>query len=287
MAACNFLDKILISKYFKGTGVGALVIYSAIFGFIVVPLAYLFPADFFSPGWHILIMIGAGIGYMLGVIPYLYALRQEDTSTVIPIFQTIPVFSFILGYFFLNEFIEISKLWGIALLIIGSVIISTELSGGRIRFNWKTVSLMLLASAMFSLSNFLFKFMGVDYGFIITCFWNYIGYAIFGIFLLFIRTYRWQFLSTFRQNKLTILSLNSFNEIMAVGGAMLQNYAILLAPLALVVSVGGFQPVFAIIYGVILTLFFPKLLKEDISMKRIGIKIFSIVLIFIGGYLIQ
>ncbi len=287
-AVSNFIDKILISKYFKGGGVGALAIYSALIGFFILPAPLFFDANFLAPGlFDILLMSCSGVLYLLGIIPYLYALTEDDTSAVVPIFQTIPIFSFILGYVFLRETITSVQFIGMLLIVFGSITISIDMSESKVRFKKKGTLLMLMASVFISFSNLLFKFTGNDYGFLITSYWTYLGYAILGaLFFVFVKNYRTQFIFSMKANSLKIISINSLNEVIAIVSKMLQNFATLLAPLALVIAVNGFQPVFVLIYGILLTLFFPHIVSENITKRHIGIKAISITIIVIGALLI-
>ncbi len=288
-ASSNVLDKILISRYFKGGGVGALAIYSALIGIIILPFPLIFDINFFSPSMYTIgLMIASGAVYLLGVIPYLYALAQDDTSTVVPIFQTIPIFAYVLAYFFLGEEITKLQLVGMFLIILGSIFISIDITGVAPSFKLKGTALMILASLLIALSSFLFKFTGVDYGFLITSFWTYLGYALLGIVLFLISSsYRSQFMYSLKANSAQIIGINIINEVIAIGGKMLQNFATLLAPLALVVAVNGFQPIFVLLYGVLLTIFFPHVVTENILAKHVAFKGASIGLIVLGAFLIS
>lgn len=287
-AVGNYIDKILISKYFKGGGVGALAIYSALIGIFILPFPLIFDVDFFSPdSFTIGVMIFSGVIYLLGIIPYMYALTHDDTSTVVPIFQTIPIFSYILGYLFLNETIGLTKLLGMVLIILGSITISLETVEAKMVFKTRSTLLMLLSSLFIAISAFLFKFVGIDHGFLVTSFWTYVGYTLLGVVLfILVKSYRIQFIKTLMVNSVKIVGINVANEVISIGGKMLQNLATLLAPLALAVSVNGFQPIFVLVYGVILTVFFPNLVKEVITKKHLILKVTSIAVIVFGAFMI-
>lgn len=46
---------------------------------------------------------------------------------------------------------------------------------------------------------------------------------------------------------------------------MIRDYATLLAPITLVMTLNGYQPVFVFLLGILLTLFLPSLVKEKIK----------------------
>jgi hypothetical protein len=64
-------------------------------------------------------------------------------------------------------------------------------------------------------------------------------------------------------------------------------YATLLAPVALVLLVNSFQPLFVLAFGVALTLFFPGVAKESLGGTKMLQKGAGIGLMLVGGYLIS
>jgi len=89
------------------------------------------------------------------------------------------------------------------------------------------------------------------------------------------------------RNKLSILTVNSFNEILFIIGALGMTFASLLAPLALVLVVDGLQPFFVLVYGIIITLFLPKLGEESLLKKDLIQKIIAILVIVVGTYFLN
>jgi hypothetical protein len=68
---------------------------------------------------------------------------------------------------------------------------------------------------------------------------------------------------------------------------VLTAFAFTLAPVSLVLVVSGYQPLFVLILGVLITMFFPTLQKEKIGAKFLVYKIIAIALILIGGYFLN
>jgi hypothetical protein len=64
-------------------------------------------------------------------------------------------------------------------------------------------------------------------------------------------------------------------------------YATLLAPVALVLLVNSFQPLFVFTFGVVLTVFLPRVAKESLGRMKILQKGAGIGLMLVGGYLIS
>jgi drug/metabolite transporter (DMT)-like permease len=147
---------------------------------------------------------------------------------------------------------------------------------------------MSLSSLCYAINGALFKFVTEEQqNFLPALFWDFLGKVILGILIfLFIRGYRESFLAVVRKNGPTGLALNSLNEILGIIGEAAFVFAMLLAPVALVQVVSGFQPVFIFIYGVLLTLFFPKIANESLGKKDLAQKIIGIAIIVVGTLLI-
>jgi len=289
-SATNHFDKYLISKYFKGGGVGALMMFSSIIGvFILGVIAIIHPEVLGYPLAKGLFIALNGFVYLLATLPYLYALRKDEASIAVPMFQMIPVFTYFLAWLILGETLSGSQLLGGILIILGAVIISLELSKvNKISIKKEVLFLMTISSIFFSLNFIFFKYFAINASFWVTSFWEYVGFAVFSFFLfVFIKKYRDEFVSVIKANKVTVLTLNGINEILNIIAKLAFNFASLLTPIALTWVVDGFQPFFVLLYGVILTLFFPHISQENISRKHLAHKILAISIMFVGTFFIN
>jgi transporter family protein len=285
-SSTNFIDKYLVSKYFQKRGIVVLMIFSALIGAVLLPVILVISHGqvFDLPLRDIFILLASGIVYVFAVLPYFFALRGEDTSLVAPFFQSIPVFSYFLGLIFLGEQLASLQIIASLLIILGAVGLSVNFSGNKNVFRWKIFSLMMLSSFLYSLNMFLFKFMERDSNFWTTSFWEYAGFSLAALAMLAIGRYRRDFFNAFKANG---VGVNAVNETINIIAKMLFNFASLLAPLALVWTVNGGQPLVVLIFGIILTIFWPKAFQEDITKKNLLKKVTFIILIFIGGYLLN
>jgi len=287
-ASTNHIDKYLISKYLKNGEVGSLIIFSAIFSIFALPIVYFIKPEVFS----VTILQGSvlaitGMMTVIAILLYLYALSEDEATNVVPFYQTVPIFGFILGYLVLGEAVSYTQAIASIVIIAGAVVLSLDLGVSKISFKSRVVLYMLSASMLYAISSVLFKLIAVDEGFWQSAFWSLFGKVILGIFfLLFIPVYRNQFLSVLRDNKIGVLSLNSFNETLGILADGLVGYATLLAPVALVLLAGAFQPMFVLIIGVVLTLFFPKISQESLLKRHVLQKVVAISLIMVGSYFI-
>ena len=288
-AITSFIDKFLVSKYFKST-VGTLIIYSCLIGLPAAFLIAFFKPSVLTLNWKIasLIIVNSFI-FILYLFPCFRALRKADTTVVVTLFQTIPVFSFILAFFILGETLTSFQIIGSALIILGAIGITLGFNKGKFHLTREVLFLQLLAAFLISLNYILFKLFALDTDFWTTSFWQYLGFFIFGLILLIcFKSYRKDFVSSFRKNKESIILLNVLNEVINILAIIIVTFVSLSAPVAVVSSImNGFQPLCALFIGIFLSMLFPKIIKENISSKVLIQKIVFILLVFIGVYLLN
>ena len=114
------------------------------------------------------------------------------------------------------------------------------------------------------------------------------GSIIFGIAaLVTVKHYRTNFISVFRNRSHTVLGLNLLNECFQTAGVMFTAYALLLAPVALVIVMDSYQPVLVFGLGILFTLFVPSLAREKLSLKHVLHKTTAIFIAVLGTLLMQ
>ena len=289
-AVSNYFDKYFIEKYFKGRGgIGALILFSSLIGLFIPPLILIFKQDIFNVSYLQIGIVWIGsLTWLMATLIYFYALRKDEASVVVPLFQIIPIFAFILGYLFLDEVLAFRQIVGALLVILGGFALSLDLTEKMPRFKSSIFFLMLASSFLMAIGSLTFKFVAIEAGYWTTNFWGFIGQALIGIAIFsFIRNYRVEFLQILKENKMAIIALSGINEIIAVVAGLAFTFAVLLAPLALVQTVNGFQPFFVFLYGLILTLFFPDIVTESLSRKHLLQKIITIAVMLLGTYILN
>lgn len=288
-ALTNHIDKILLEKYFKHSGIGTLMLFSSLLSAIALPFFFIFDSAILNvDAKSILVLCIVGILNALVLFCYLIALKNEEVSVAVIFYQLVPVFGYILGYFILGEILTNMQLIAMATIIVGMTIISFEIDiDNKFRLRHKTIIPMLAAAFFWALGSVLFKAVALEENLWRSLFWEHLMLVFIGIFIfIFMRSYRKNFLLAIRDNSKAILSLNVLNESLYILGNVAFAYAYLLAPVGLVLLTESFQPVFVLIIGVLLTIFFPKLSTEKIGAKHMWPKIIAIIITGIGTYLL-
>ena len=84
-----------------------------------------------------------------------------------------------------------------------------------------------------------------------------------------------------------VLSVNVANELINLGGNLGVRYTLLLAPLGIVQAISSTTSFFVLFFGVALSLFFPKLGREEIGIASLTQKIIAITFVVAGVLLIS
>ena len=288
-ALTNHIDKILLEKYFKESGVGTLILFSSLASVFVLPFLFLADRTILNvSGINILFLAVVGILSVLILWCYLLALKNDEASIVIVFYQLVPVFGSILGYFVLGELLTQLQLIAMALIILGTTVISFEIdSENKLKLRRKTILPMLAAAFFWALESVIFKAVALEENIWRSLFWAHFMLLLVGIFIfIFIRSYRINFLLAIKNNSKEILSLNFLNEFLYILGNIAVAFAYLLAPIGLVLLTESFQPIFVLTVGIFLTVFFPKISVEKIHAKHLWPKIIAICITGIGTYLL-
>jgi len=283
----NHIDKNILSRYQEGRGVGAILIFSSLFSVIVLPFIIFFHhSKIFSVSWvDFLILIIIGFLSALAFYFYLKGMDIEEASVVVPLFQLIPIFGYFLSYFILGESLSLAQILFSLIIIFGIIMISLEIDlDNKITLKKEVLILITISSFLFALHDTLFKKIAIVDSFWISVFWQYLGLTLFGLLLLiFFKKSRQDFLLMVSGTKMNILSLNVTSEVLYIIGNLANNFATLLAPVAIVLVVSSYQPLFVFIGGIFLTIFLPKFTIEKVSRKHFFHKLISIFIIIIGS----
>jgi len=285
-AISTHLDKYLVERYFKDTDVAVLVLFTAIMGLFAMPFIALHePAVLARDVVSIVLMTLSGVLYMTAMFFYLRALQGHDATVVAPFFQTSPLFGYALGYLVLGETLSTTQLTGGALIVVGVLFVSLGKTHEKMR--WQLAALMLTCGFLLSLATLLFKVFAVRDEFWVTTFWMLAGEAVFGAGILAVARYRKQFMTLLRTNTAALIGINASNELINLGGALGNRYALVFAPLSLVQAIGSTTTLFIFVIGVALSLFFPRLSKEDLSRGVLMRKGAAAVLVAVGVWLVS
>jgi drug/metabolite transporter (DMT)-like permease len=289
LACANHNDKFLVSRYLKEKSIGSIVILSSLFSGLAMPILLFIQPEVYeiklAPGSA---LVATGMLSVFAAVCYLHALDIDEASFVTPLYQTVPIFAFFLAYFILGEKITLSQGLASIVIIVGALAFSLEFGRRGVRFKRKVVALMLVASCLSAINGVIFKLVAVEKGFWVSLFWGFGGQVMAGLALLVcVSTYRRDFFGLFTQQKAAGVGLIALSRTLFGVSEAVTLYATLLAPVALVLVVNSFQPLFVFALGIALTLLLPQVAKESMDRMKMLQKGVGITFMLVGGYLIS
>jgi bacterial/archaeal transporter family protein len=290
-AVVNIADKYLVAKYSqkeKERTSGGLVLFSSFIGIFIAGLIWIFTPNIFDIllSDKILLMV-TGLLTIIWIVLYLYTLETEDVSTVAPWFLAVPIFGFVLGYLFLGETLSGQQIIGSLITLFGVFMIAMDFSEEGKKFNWRPAFYMIIACFLIAISGIIFKFVTIEGNFWVSCFWEYSGLAISGLVIfLFVPKYRREFMHMNRTGGRKIFIVNIIAEVMTIGGNLLNNFALLLAPVTMVYLVGSFQPAIVLFFALICTELWPYIAKENLNKHVLFPRITAIGIMIIGSIIL-
>lgn len=284
--------------------------YIAAFGaalvIIVVPLIFLFPNIIVWPGisqfW---ISLLAGATFSSGLFLMFFALRKEDASRLTPMIGgLVPIFVFILAHFFLGESLLKKQIIAFVLIAAGAFFISLDFNHKGNIWIWlkqmvtrrkvynlphirKLLWLALPSALSFAICYTLTKDVYNHQPFISGFVWTRIGCFIAVLLPMLWAKNRYDLLHQ-KKDKGIDTAKGRFLFGQASGGlsALLIQYAISIASVSLVQALQGTQYVFVFLAVLLLTYYYPRILKEEMSRQIIIQKIIAILLIGLGVWFI-
>lgn len=288
-ALTNHIDKVLLEKYFKKHGVGTLMLFSSLLSALALPLLFWADPQALSVShYHIFILVCVAVCNVIVLWCYFLALKDDEASIVIVFYQLVPVFGYLLGFFILNETLTSLQLTAMAIIILGTTIISFEIdSDNNFKLRGQTIGYMLTASFFWALGSVIFKAVALEENVWRSLFWEHVVLTCIGIGLFVsVGAYRKNFIIAIKKNSVAITSFNILNEVLYMAGNAIFAYAYLLAPISIILLLNSFQPIFVLAVGIILTIFFPKITVEKIKAKHLWQKFIAICITGVGTYLL-
>lgn len=289
-AADNYITKHVLDRYFERSHPGVVVLFMAIGGLVIstsiwpfVPgLAVIESADLYG-------LLLSGAVFTWAIIPSSMALHIENATYIAALFRTGPIFTYILALIFLGENLTFFQIIGCVLILVGAVVISSNLQNGSIKLKnirKKPLFLMLLSTFLLSVNALLFKYVSKnELPFWQNILWQHIGIFLGGLIVFLIsKNYRGEFIALVKKFPAQLSGWTALSNAVGMGGRISYYYATLFAPLAIVSTLTSFQPVFTLIYGLLLGKFIKSYRDKRQAKSAIIQEVLSILIILVGVF---
>lgn len=288
LAVVNLIDKILMEKILPSAGFYASMI--SLGGGVVVVAA---PWFVVWPGWSAwgLDMI-AGALFTVALWIMFKALQHGDVSKItVMIGGLIPVITMIWSVLVDKQVYDWKEYMAVGLLLLGTLVIASIRGVKKSITNWIWALILSVLAALMYATHFILIKIAYDHQVFESAFiWRGLGSASAGLMLLFsaeVRAGYQTFFKPKKKKKNNNLKLVIAGQVSGAVGFIMQSYAISLKPVAIINSLQGVQYAFLLIMGWLVTIFYPKWLKEDLRVSTVVQKIIGIVLVALGIVLLS
>jgi drug/metabolite transporter (DMT)-like permease len=251
--------------------------------FFAVTICLIMPASFVFP--YVLFAMVVGLMPLLGFWFYSKALMVEEISRITPLFQFIPIFVVLLSVVFLNEILNIQRYFGVAIIIIASILISYRNSKSGKSLS-SALKFMIPFSVVLAVHSILEKFLLSYIDFWSVFFWNILGAFCGVLFLLTFSKPRREFAEAVSAVGKRAFFVVFVGEGVYFLGTICWLIAASMGYVSLVSAFAGLQHFFVFIYVLLSSLFVPHHLKEEMTKGVIALKISAIALMFAGTWLV-
>lgn len=283
LAVTGIIDKFILSRYVKDAMAYLLVLVVMQQVLILAIPAYLgwgyvFPQSIYA--------MANGMFQVVLWTAYLFALQQEETSRVAALVYVFPVFVFLGAYLFFGETLDLNDYAGGAMLV-GSAVLTSYRPGLKgetsISPALKYMTIFWIFTAAYALtSKYLLDFM-TEWHLIL---WSSIGSFLVVLPLLLRESVRREMKAYFRAGLFLLVALFA-DEVFDIIGRGASVFAYKLGSVALVSSVAAMQPFITLLYVIILGLFIPGVISEELDRKTMTMKVAAAIMIIVGVYLVS
>lgn len=280
-ATVSIIDKHIVSNTVLKPV--AYTFYSGVFQILFVALIPIIGFTVPEAGFLIL-GIANGALFILALLIFYRALKLGEASRVIPVVgATIPIFTVLLSYFILGEFLTAKQFFAFIFFVAGGFLLSSKLDHGHFSII-KGFLPAAVAGFLFALYYTLIKYLYLHISF----FDGFILFQVGGFFgamlLLVSKSNREKIFSAPETIKKRTAYLFIPNKILAAIAAILIFYAISIedSKVAIINSLQSVQYVFVLLFALILSKKLPRLYHEQASGGIIMQKAGAIILIGVG-----
>lgn len=282
----------VIDKFLLKRAIPSALVYGFYMGILSIFALPLIIFDLSFPGFSGLILdLFCGFVFLLASIVLFEALRRGQASSVAPVVGAFgPLVIFSLNLFIYKGGFDVSQVIACAFLVLGSVLVSGKHNSGeknkksRLKFFGFSKSFWLAVLAGFLFGGF---YVMIDHVYASQSFISAFVFFRLGSFLAALALVFWSgnrelIFKNASAIKRPAAGLFVLNKVIAGVAFIFLNWAIYLTGALVVNSLQGAQYVFLFGFMLVVSGFFPKILKEKLDARMVALKSAGIVLIATG-----
>jgi len=276
------IEKILRTRYIKDS-----FVLSVVWGLSVL---ILLPAFFFFemtlPSFTTILFASmAGALALLAFIPFYYALSFEEVSRVAPLWQLSSVFVLFGAAILLEENLKWTQYLAFAFILVGGLLIALKKTKYFFTLS-PAVSFIMLGGLIIAASHLFLEFGVIEENVLSVTLWIYIGHALAAAVFFARASFRKRFFAA--MSSLPAAGYVSLFVMLLVGvsSTVILVLALQSGPVSIVSVIGNMRGLFVLLYTVLLSMWFPYLLKENIKRSVFYHKLIAMILLLIGVLLL-
>ena len=283
LAAClSILDKTVIHRYARMPYLQPLVIgiTMMLIGLVLLAAVGIPPSATLEP---VLWALVSGVFYGLGTHILVYTLYTQEVSRVIPVYQTYPIFTALIAFFFLGERLDAVEWLAMLAVVGGAVLLSFRRDESGCGFLLDKAFLILIIGSAIEGSSFVFGKSAVNE--LPVLFTHALRLLAIGSVLLALNLRRrsleqvlW-FVRT-RSPALRYVALNQL--VISNASQFLFLWALSLGPTTLVTALSSLRTFFVVAFAIALAKVWRGALGEVTTPATVTVKLFSTALIVAG-----
>ncbi len=253
----NLIDDNLLRNVYRTPYFGAII--TGLFALLPLTLLFFKPI-YVQSNYIVILAVLSGFLTVAYYFFYFKALEVEVPSVVIALFSLSYVFIPILAFIFLNEKLYLRNYIGASIIIFSSIAI-TAINIKKLKFS-RALYLVGFAGVLFAVIALFQKYVysHIDFysGYIFFSFGMGLGSLFFALSFRKGRLFVKQFKNLFKKWILILAAA----ELINIAAEFTINLAISRGPVSLVKVIEGSQPIYVLLFALILAPFFPKYARE-------------------------
>ena len=278
-ATTNIIDKFVVTKWIRKP-LAPLIVFSVI-GFLSGIGVYVFQGFSHLSAINIFLAMLSG-GLLIPILAlYFKAVKIEEISKLVPFFYLSPVFTVVIAGLLLGEIFTPLKYLGIFLIVFGSIFISS----GELKLKiGKAFLFMILSAFLLSITGILTKYVlgFADY-------WTIFGWDRIGSFMASLPLFYFflpEIVFSVKKYGKKVVGFISASELLNLLATLLFTVALSSGFVTLATALTSTQAFFVLMLATLLTIFYPKIIREKVNRKILVVKLSAIVMMFAGVFLI-
>ncbi|PLX28451.1 hypothetical protein C0581_02215 [Candidatus Parcubacteria bacterium] len=222
-----------------------------------------------------------GALYFYGGLPYIKAMQIEEPTRISIWWNTIPIFSLFLGFIFFKESFSSIQLIAFIFLVSGAFAASIHFKQKNFVFS-KAVILMIMASFCYALYAVIFHHAVQGVSFVSAFVVTQLSMFIFALTLFLHPGFRKIHRKEYKNINKNIITLVGGVSALDILGMFFNQWALVFGVAALVFAMEGSQMIFVFIIATLLSIFYPRIVKEKLDKKNILLKLTALMFMIVG-----